>query len=180
MNEGLIPRRYAKALYKVAVERNQQSEIYALMNKLVESAKNEPALQQALSNPFVSDADKCRLLQTAVQPVATTTTFEDFLKLLVDNRRLAMAIDIAREYGALYRRELNISRVKVTSADTLSDEELQRLRKLIESHLNGGTMEFSTSVDPDLIGGFTINIDNERLDASVKNELKQLRLNLLK
>ena len=41
-------------------------------------------------------------------------------------------------------------------------------------------MEYDTHVNPDLIGGFTVSIDNERLDASVKNELKQLRLNLLK
>ena len=38
-------------------------------------------------------------------------------------------------------------------------------------------MTFAT--DPDIIGGFTVDIDNERLDASVKNELKQLRLKLL-
>ena len=41
-------------------------------------------------------------------------------------------------------------------------------------------MEYTYSTDPDLIGGFTVDIDNERLDASVKNELKQLRLKLLK
>ena len=41
-------------------------------------------------------------------------------------------------------------------------------------------MEYVSRVDPDLIGGFTVSIDNERLDASVRNELKQLRLNLLK
>lgn len=180
MNEGLIPSRYAKALYKVAVDRKEQDAIYALMNKLVESAQTEPALNQAISNPFVSDADKCSLLKAAVAPLEPTGTYADFLKLLVENRRLSMAIDIARAYGLLYRRELKIARVKVTSASQLSDDELQRLKKLISSHLNGGTMEFSTDVDPGLIGGFAINIDNERLDASVKNELKQLRLNLLK
>ena len=40
-------------------------------------------------------------------------------------------------------------------------------------------MEYSQRVDPDLIGGFVINIDNEQLDASISNELKQLRLKLL-
>lgn len=40
-------------------------------------------------------------------------------------------------------------------------------------------MEYSERVDPELIGGFVVNIDNERLDASVSNEFKQLRLKLL-
>ena len=40
-------------------------------------------------------------------------------------------------------------------------------------------MDFSSSVNPDLIGGFVVNIDNERLDASLRNQLKELRLSLL-
>ncbi len=41
-------------------------------------------------------------------------------------------------------------------------------------------MEYSSRVNPDLIGGFTVTIDNRKLDASVSNELKQLRVSLLK
>ena len=40
-------------------------------------------------------------------------------------------------------------------------------------------MEFATATDPSLIGGFTVNIDNERLDASVERQLKELRQSLL-
>ena len=41
-------------------------------------------------------------------------------------------------------------------------------------------MEYSSVVDPSIIGGFTVAIDNDKLDASIANELKQLKLNLLK
>ena len=41
------------------------------------------------------------------------------------------------------------------------------------------TLEQSFKVDKDLIGGFTINVDGQVLDASVKNELSKLRLKLL-
>ena len=57
--------------------------------------------------------------------------------------------------------------------------EEDRLKALIERHLNGGTMEYHHRVDPDLIGGFTVTINNEKLDASVADELKQLRIKLL-
>ena len=39
-------------------------------------------------------------------------------------------------------------------------------------------MEFIATINPALLGGFVVNIDNERLDASIKNELEQLRLKL--
>jgi F-type H+-transporting ATPase subunit delta len=54
-----------------------------------------------------------------------------------------------------------------------------RLKKLISSHLGGGSMEYVSKIDPSLIGGFSVNIGSEKLDASVKNELKQLQLRLL-
>lgn len=92
----------------------------------------------------------------------------------------AMAGAISRAYCDIYRKENRIYRVTVVSAKPLDAPERQRLLKLIDSHLKGGKMESTFSTDPELIGGFTADIDNERLDASVKNELKQLRLKLLK
>ena len=67
----------------------------------------------------------------------------------------------------------------MVSAGKLDPSEEERLKKLIQDRLDGGKMEYSSTVDPSLIGGFTVNIDNRRLDASVKNQLKQLRLALL-
>lgn len=180
MNEGLIPRRYAKALYKVAVERDDAGRLYDMMNRLTETADAQQSLKTAVANPFVPVADKTGLLSTAAGATSSDKTFSDFLALLAGNRRLSMAIDIARAYESLYRELRGICKVVVTSAAPLSDAEEKRLKKLITDHLNGGEMEYSSHVDPELIGGFTVIIDNERLDASVKNELEQLRLNLLK
>lgn len=180
MNEGLIPRRYAKALYKVAVERGDAESLYGMMNRLTQAAAAQPPLRDAIANPFVSAGDKTALLATAAGSSQTDTTFTDFLSLLAHNKRMSLAIDIARAYASLYRQERGIRKVDVVSAAELSPDEENRLKKLIGDHLSGDAMEYSSHVDPDLIGGFTVGIDNERLDASVRNELKQLRLNLLK
>lgn len=179
MNEGLIPRRYAKALYKVAVSRDDASAVYGIMNTLCLVYTTEQNLVGTISNPFVSDADKVSLLKTAAGNDANVT-FDDFLKLLSVNKRLDSIFAIAREYVSLYRHERGIYKVDVTSAAPLSSADEDRLKRLIESNLDGGSMEYSAHVDPALIGGFTVNIDNRKLDASVSNELKQLRVSLLK
>lgn len=179
MNEGLIPRRYAKALYKVAVEKDATERMYLLMANLEKSFRNLPALTEVINNPFQATADKLMLLQTASGAEDGDTLFADFMKLLVDNNRLPMVESIARAYGDIYRQEKNIKIVRLTSAAPLSANDEKRLKELIERHLNGATMEFTAIVDPSLIGGFAIAVDNERLDASIDNQLKQLRLNLL-
>ena len=180
MNEGLIPRRYAKALYKVAVERGDADLLYAVMNRLNDACAAQPSLAAVVANPFVSVKDKSGLVTTAAGEGSDNPTFADFIKLLAANRRLDMIVAIAREYSALYRQEKGIYKVDVVSAAPLSDNDEKRLKDLIEKNLQGGTMEYSSRVNPDLIGGFTVTIDNRKLDASVSNELKQLRVNLLK
>ncbi|MDE6927904.1 MAG: F0F1 ATP synthase subunit delta, partial [Muribaculaceae bacterium] len=91
MNEGLIPRRYAKALYEVAVERNQAERLYRLMKCLEQQFEASPALEATLANPFVSESDKIALLRTAAGAIDADTAYNDFLKLLAQNRRLDFA-----------------------------------------------------------------------------------------
>ena len=179
MNQGLIPRRYAKALFKFALERNTDARIYELMGRLADSFSASRQLQQAVSNPFVSNGDKMKLLIAAAGATPADEGFADFLKLLVNNNRLDMMHGIAIAYREIYRQAHDIYVVHVTSASPLDTDEESRLKTMIRKHLNGGKMEYSLSVNPDLIGGFVININNERLDASVANELEQLRQKLL-
>lgn len=180
MNEGLIPRRYAKALYKYAVEQGQDKPMYGLMKCLADAFAADATLQEVMGNPFIADDDKVNLLNIASGNGASQSCFADFLKLLVANKRISSVRSIALAYQTIYRKANNIYLVEVVSASPMDSTDESRLKKLIEGHLNGGTMEFSQRVDEQLIGGFIVNIDSERLDASVQNELKQLRLNLLR
>lgn len=179
MNDGLIPRRYAKALLKYAQEKGADKRMYALMQTLAGSFGSEPELCKAIANPFVDAASKTKLLTTASGATAKDTVFADFIKLLLDNNRIDIIRMAALAYVELYRKANNIFLVEITSAAPLGDSEMKRLKDIIESHVGDAAVEYHTAVDPDLIGGFVVKIDSERLDASVKNELKQLRLNLL-
>ncbi|MDE6831528.1 MAG: ATP synthase F1 subunit delta [Muribaculaceae bacterium] len=186
MNQGLIPYRYAKALYKVALERNCTKELYQLMGKLAANFASTPSLQEAMCNPFIKTEQKKQLILTAAgidnnvaDDSVATATLNDFITLIDRNKRIAFFRDAVLAYIAIYRKECNISTVKVTSAAPLTPEASERLRKLIAAHKKGATHETSETVDPEILGGFIVNIDNERLDASIQNELKQLRLKLL-
>ena len=180
MNEGLIPRRYAKALYKVAVERKCDSTMYQLMQNLAAAFSASAELRALIANPFVDNNDKTAAIITAAGASSLQDqTFTDFLKLLIQNRRIDLTGAVANAYVDLYRQENNIRRVEVVSAAPLDKDVEKRIKDVVEAHLHGASMEFSTKVDPDLIGGFIVTVDNERLDASLRNRLKEIRLNLL-
>ena len=99
MNEGLIPRRYAKALLKFAIEKKQDARMYELMTNLGHSFETMPALDATMANPFIAADKKEQLLVTASGADKTDSAYLDFLKLLGQNNRLPMARQIALAYA---------------------------------------------------------------------------------
>ena len=180
MDKGLIPRRYAKALFEVGAERDDNKQLYGLMLALTDSFDHNHDLAETMANPFVSESDKTALLMTAAgaDDAGSNVTYADFVKLLARNGRLDLARDIARAFVDLYRSANNIFKVKIVSAAPMGDAERKRLEDIIARHIGKGTMEYDFDVDPSLIGGFTVTVNSERLDASVANRLKQLKLQL--
>lgn len=189
MDQGLIPQRYARALYKVAIERQCAEPLYGMMKTLASSFAANPSLDTVMANPFVAPAEKQSLLLTAAGVVELSSlkgedgeaakVLEDFIKLLCKNRRIEFARGATLAYIDIFRRSRDIHTVTITSAAPLEAHAVERLMNIITSHRPGGVFETSQAVDPDLIGGFTIAIDNERLDASVSNELRKLRFELV-
>jgi len=182
MDQGLIPRRYAKALYEVGEERAANDTLYAIMGSLAKAFAGTPGLAATIANPFADKDDKTALLITAAYGAETDNVdpvFNDFLKLLNRNGRTDMACEIARAFVALYRREHAIYLVEIVSAAQMGDNERQRLQEIIRNHIGRGSFEFSYSVNPALIGGFTVTVNSERLDASVSSRLKELKLKLI-
>lgn len=179
MDKGLLPRRYAKALYKFALEKGQTKEVYAMMQNLETAFDENPDLQKIMSNPFVSEAEKNSLINAAAG--AKNDILDDFVKLLIKNNRIDIIRGTVLDYIEIYRQDKNIYHVEITSAAPLDVAGRDRLKDMVERHIDtGATAEYTYKVNPDLIGGFTVTINNRRLDASVSNELKQLRLSLIK
>lgn len=179
MDNGLIPQRYAKALYKYALEHGVAEEMYGVAKRVITSFKENPDLQKVMSNPFVKKADKEKLLLSAAGGEGGDA-FERFAKLLEENRREEYAYQMMIAYRDIYRKENNISQVRITTASELDQSLMEKLRNLVGNAFKGSELEYSQSVNPDLIGGFVIDVDSSRLDASISNEIEQLRQTLLR
>lgn len=178
MNDGLIPQRYAKALYKLAEEKGNAEAVYAEMKQVADSFRDNPELNKVLANPFVSRKDKEQLLLSAAGG-AVEDDYRSFVKLILDNDREQFAQQMALAYRDLYRRRNKISHVTVTTASKVTDAQMDKIKAIVAKAYPDHTLEWEFKVNPDLIGGFVVDVDSSRLDASLSNELEQLRTNLL-
>ena len=178
MDNGLIPRRYAKALYKFALDKGETKNIYDLSKEVIKAFQSNPDLQKVLSNPFVASEDKEKLLLSAAED-KNNEIYTQFIKLIISQKRVGYAYQMMLAYRDIYRNENNISQARITTASKLDAGRMKKLRELVSRAFKDSTLEFSESVDPALIGGFVIDVDSVRMDASLSNELEQLRQTLL-
>ncbi|MBP3768087.1 MAG: F0F1 ATP synthase subunit delta [Prevotella sp.] len=178
MDIGVISVRYARALLKSAVDAHLEDAVYAEMQSVAKSYIEVPQLRQTIDNPMLSKEDKERLLLTAVgtKPSALVKTF--IALVLKEDRENVMQF-IANSYITLYRQQKNIIRGKLTTAARVSAQTEQKMRQMVESKTNG-TVEFETEVNPDIIGGFILEYDTYRMDASVKTQLNAILTQLRK
>ncbi len=177
MISGLIPHRYARALFKFVGDTGKQKEVYAEMNNVIEAFRTNPGLEKILANPFVDSDDKRKVLLAAAGE-KPGNDYQRFVKLILDHKREEFALLMALAYRDIYRKENKISRVVITTAAELPETEMNKLKSVVQKAFKDRSFEWHTSVDPNIIGGFVIDVDTTRMDASISNELEQLRQNL--
>ncbi|MBR1400731.1 MAG: F0F1 ATP synthase subunit delta [Prevotella sp.] len=177
MDIGVISVRYARALLKSATELKLESAVYNDMQTLAESYVRVPLLRFTIDNPMLAKDTKEQLLCTACGENRTEVT-DRFISLVLKEDRESIMQFMANSYITLYRQQKNVIRGRLITATAVSPETEQRMRKMVESRTNGN-VEFETEVNPDIIGGFILEYDTYRMDASVKNKLHSI-LNTLK
>jgi F-type H+-transporting ATPase subunit delta len=177
MDIGVISTRYARALLRTATDSKLEDQVYQDMMTLAKSYLEVPQLRQTIAGPMLPKEKKEVLLEAAAgkKPADLTRTF---IRLVLKEDRETVMQFIANSYVTLYRQQKNIIRGKLTTAARVSAQIEQKMRRSVESNTQG-TVEFETEINPDIIGGFILEYDTFRLDASVKTKLNNI-LNTLK
>ena len=177
MDIGVISVRYARALLKSATDAKIEDAVYTEMQQLAKSYVDVPQLRFTIDNPMLSKDDKEKLLLTAAGKKPSPLT-KAFIQLVLKEDRESVMQFIANSYVTLYRQQKNVIRGRLITAAAVTPATEQKMRRMVESKTNG-IVEFETEVNPDIIGGFILEYDTYRLDASVKTKLNSI-LNQLK
>ena len=178
MDIGVISVRYARALLKSATDAKIEADVYKEMQTLAKSYTEVPQLRQTIDNPMLSKDTKQQLLLTAVGEKPCELT-KAFISLVLKEDRENVMQFIANSYVTLYRQQKNVIRGRLITAAAVSPATEQKMRQMVESKTNG-KVEFETEVNPDIIGGFILEYDTFRMDASVKAKLNSILSTLKK
>ena len=172
MNNGKISIRYAKALLSSAKEAKVEEQVYSEMTTLDSAFAQIQLLKQAMTNPTLTKEDKIKLLNSVFNNKASKLT-QGFINLVVDNGREVYFHRIALSFQELYRKDKNIVVTHLTTAIELDEPLKKKIIQSVEEQENS-KVELRTEINPDIIGGYILDIDGKRLDASIIRQLSKL------
>lgn len=174
---GLIARRYAKAILDFAESRNEEDLVMTQMKQLKESFKQVPEMINLLENPSLSEETKAGILIQACGE-KKGEVLQISVDLLVKQKRLQEILWIAIQYTELYNTRKNIHEVVLTTSTGLDGPTEKLLINWIEKEVQG-KVELTRVKDEKILGGFILDVDCNRWDASLSTSLNDLKKNLL-
>ena len=174
MDNGKISVRYARALFQTAQEQHCEEAVYDGLTRFAHNYLLAIAqFNEVLADPIVAKEEKVRLLEMAIgEPLHDT--LKQFIAFVVDQKREDKMFFIAMKYLEMYRAKHHILSTQVTTATELPETTYDKIKTFIKQTFDADA-EIDVKIDPSLIGGFILDIENTRMDASVAGQLNALK-----
>ena len=171
--QDLVPlaRPYAKAIFDAAVDSGSTSETQASLKSLVAGFK-EKAITDLISSPTLSRSEILKKL-TSIFDGEVNELVNNLLGALAENDRLEICPEISNLYESLLAEHNQQLDIDVSIPVDLGDESKEGLKQSILKKY-GETSNINFLVDPAIMGGITIKIDDEILDLSIKGRVQKL------
>jgi F-type H+-transporting ATPase subunit delta len=173
MHSTAAARRYARALFSLAGEEARVAEVRDELAALGRVFNENADLQHAIFRPLHPAAERRAVLGAVGASLGSSRTVTNFLRLLVDRRRLIDFDAICQEYCRLADVAAGRILAEVVSATPLREEQRERLRHALAAR-TGKQVELAESVDPALLGGAVANVGGMVFDGSLRTQLAQL------
>ena len=167
--------RYAKAMYDIANEENSINEVYKDMNFINELNSDSLDFKNLLSNSQINFQDKKKLILSSIKQSNSLT--EKLIDLLIHNKRVKIIGDIASSFIQLYNKHNNIKEATIITASPINNELESKILSMINIK-DAKSVNLTNVVNPNIIGGFIIRFDGKEYNASVKQNLNNLKTEL--
>jgi F-type H+-transporting ATPase subunit delta len=172
--EASLARRYAKALFSIAVEDKQVEKIERELGEFQAAVDAHAELKNYLEDPTILPNDKRDALKGITEKMGLSEYVRNFISLLGEKGRIGTFQAIRRAYRILADEHEGKAIAQVTSATALAPELEKNLASTL-SKLTGRTVSLTMKVDPELLGGIVAEVGGYVYDGSLKTQLRTLR-----
>lgn len=164
--------RYAKALLELAIEQNNVDQIASDLKYLEQVNADTKEFKILLNSPLINSDKKIAIFSEVFDQFEKLTS--SFIKLITKNRREYMLPAIASSFDSQLKAYRGIVPISIISASAMNNATREMILAKIGASVNG-TLEVTETIDKSLIGGFIVNMGDQRIDASVASQFNNLK-----
>lgn len=175
MNE--ISSRYASALFSLAEDTKKIGDWQLEMKELKKIFEEYEEFVHVLGSSFITHEEKNRILEDTLKGVDENIIA--LFKVVVSNNRSSYILQICEDFNTLCNESRGVVEGYIYSTEKLDEKLIQRIEEKI-SRLEKKKVELKNKIDPSLIGGIKVVIHDHIYDGSIKNQIAQMKINLLK
>jgi F-type H+-transporting ATPase subunit delta len=176
MNDSKISVRYSRALFQSALERKIIDKVNQDMILISEICK-DPGTKEFLLSPVIVPSKKSSIFHKMLEGNVEEITLS-MIDLMVKNGRESYLPALARVFIHETLQHKGITKSVLTTAVKVDDKVRKQMTSLI-SKVYSTKVELEEKIDPEIIGGFMLRIDDNYIDASVRNKLRKIKKELL-
>lgn len=167
--------RYAKALLELAIEQNKLESISNDMNAIIAANDETRDFQLFLSSPLIQAEKKVSIFNQLFDYFDELSL--SFVSLITKNGRENILVEIAASFQDQLKAHQGIVPVTLVSSKKLDEATVNAILAKVKPSVKG-EIELTEKIDEEILGGFVVKIGNTQVDASVANQLKNLKQRL--
>lgn len=178
MQNPRLASRYAKSLIDLAVEQNSLDTTLQDVQLIDATIRSSREFAAVLKSPVIK-GDKKDAVIDAVLGARLSPLTRAFVKLLTSKGREGTLGEMTGAFISQYREMKRISPVKLITAAPVNDQVKESIRQKVAAALPGQSVELTTEVKPELIGGFVLEMGDRLVDASIRRDLNDIKKQFL-
>ena len=174
MRVNLLAKRYAEAVFELAIETKQVDRIAEDLKLVYKVLDENRELRKIISNPVIDTSKKINILNKLFGEQGKISDISiRFLNLITRKGREIYIMGICQAFENIYLEYKNIVRAELVTAFD-PDKEIRETVMAKLKTISNKEVELNEIIDDNIIGGFIVRIEDYQLDASVANQLKKL------
>ncbi|BDG37703.1 F0F1 ATP synthase subunit delta [Saccharococcus caldoxylosilyticus] len=177
MNKEIIAKRYALALFQIALEKQLLDQLEEEIRAVRQALAENEQFFSLLTYPKLSLEKKKALLQETF--AAVSTPLRNTLLLLLERHRIDIVPELAEQFIELVNEARGVAEATAYSARPLTEEEKRALSEVFAKKIGKTTLHIENIVDPSLIGGVKLRIGNRIYDGSISGQLERIQRQLI-
>jgi len=171
---GVLDDRYAEALLSVAFARREVGEHAEYLEVMSRVILENSEVTKFMEDPRIGPEVKGDVIEGLLEEGAFSIYFVNFLKILIDHRRLGSLPSIMKRYLLLARDYYEILTITIETPVELSDDQISEIKHKCAKRFNVERVRETVIINESLIGGVKVIAGSSVIDNSIKKQLEDI------